>query len=61
MNTVRYAPNGELFCSGGSDGLAVLYDGKTSEKKAMLGGDKAHSGGIYAVSNANYMDGDLCC
>lgn len=39
-----------MFCSGGSDGLAVLYDGKTSEKKAMLGGDKAHSGGIYAVS-----------
>ena len=50
MNTIRYAPNGEVFCSGGSDGLAVLYDGKTSEKKAMLGGDKAHSGGIYAVS-----------
>ena len=47
---MRYSPGGEVFCSGGADGLAVLYDGKTGEKKGILGGDKTHSGGIYAVS-----------
>ena len=36
VNAVRFAPNGELFCSGGSDGLAVLYNGKTSEKVAQF-------------------------
>ena len=27
-----------------------IYDGKTGEKLGSLGGDVAHSGGIYAVS-----------
>lgn len=49
MNAVRYSPGGEVFCSGGADGKANLFDGKTGEKTGSLGGDKAHSGGIYAV------------
>uniref|UniRef100_A0A8C4NE88 WD repeat domain 1 n=1 Tax=Eptatretus burgeri TaxID=7764 RepID=A0A8C4NE88_EPTBU len=28
----------------------IIYDGKTGEKVCGLGGDKAHNGGIYAVS-----------
>lgn len=39
-----------MFCSGGADGKAFLFDGKTGEKTSSLGGDKAHTGGIYAVS-----------
>ena len=27
-----------------------IYDGKTGEKVCALGGNKAHDGGIYAVS-----------
>lgn len=27
-----------------------LYEGKTGEKLGSLGGEKAHDGGIYAVS-----------
>lgn len=27
-----------------------VYDGKTGEKVCALGGNKAHDGGIYAVS-----------
>ena len=40
-----------MFCSGGADGNAFIFNGKTGEKVGSLGGDKAHSGGIYAVSN----------
>ena len=29
-----------------------IYDGKTGEKLGSLGGDAAHSGGIYAVSKS---------
>ena len=29
-----------------------IYDGKTGEKLGSLGGDTAHSGGIYAVSTS---------
>ena len=57
MNIVRYSPDGEVFCSGGADGKAVLYNGKTGEKVGSLGGDQAHKGGIYSVSltaQANY-------
>lgn len=50
VNTVRYSPGGEVYCSGGADGKAILFDGKTGDKVGSLGGDKAHSGGIYALS-----------
>ena len=56
MNTVRYSPDGEVFCSGGADGKAVLFNGKTGEKIGSLGGDKAHNGGIYAVSLCRSAD-----
>lgn len=51
VNAIRFSPDGALLCSGGADGKAVLYDGKTGETKGCLGGDKSHAGGIYAVSN----------
>ena len=60
MNIIRYGPNGELFCSGGADGKAVLYDGKTGQVKGCLGGDKSHTGGIYSVSCAMQMKAALC-
>lgn len=50
MNTIRFSPDGEVFCSGGADGVVVVYNGKTGEKVGTLGGDKAHAGSIYAVS-----------
>lgn len=28
----------------------IVYDGNTGEKVSQLGGEKAHNGGIYAVS-----------
>ena len=49
---MRYSPGGEVYCSGGADGVALLFDGKTGEKIGSLGGKKAHSGGIYAVRTA---------
>ncbi len=53
MNIVRFSPSGELFCTGGADGQALLFDGKTAEKVGALGGDSpAHSGGIYCVSGS---------
>jgi WD40 repeat protein len=51
VNTVRYSPGGEVFCSGGADGKVIIYDGKTGEKTGSLGGDQAHKGSIYAVSS----------
>ena len=29
---------------------ACVYDGKDSDLKGCLGGEKSHNGGIYAVS-----------
>ncbi|ELT96640.1 hypothetical protein CAPTEDRAFT_149142 [Capitella teleta] len=49
VNVVRYAPNGEVFISGGSDGKAFVFDGKTGDKQSELG-SPAHKGGIYALS-----------
>ena len=54
MNCIRYSTDGNTICSGGSDGIANLYDGKTGTKIGSLGGDKAHSGGIYSVMHC-YM------
>ena len=49
VNIVRFSPDGELFCTGSADCKAFLFNGKTAEKIGSLGGDKAHSGGIYCV------------
>ncbi|XP_070539814.1 WD repeat-containing protein 1-like [Ptychodera flava] len=52
VNCVRYSPNGERFATGGADGKSFIYDGKTSEKIAELGGGGAkgaHAFGIYGI------------
>ena len=53
-NIVRFSPDGNLFCTGGSDGQAFLYDGKTGDKIGSLGA-KAHDGSVYTVSYTNYL------
>ncbi|KAB5554177.1 hypothetical protein PHYPO_G00047170 [Pangasianodon hypophthalmus] len=50
VNCVRFSPDGSRYVSAGADGQIYIYDGKTAEKLGSLGGDKAHEGGIYAVS-----------
>eukprot|EP00118_Oscarella_pearsei_P024690 m.306599 g.306599 ORF g.306599 m.306599 type:complete len:600 (+) comp41387_c0_seq1:60-1859(+) len=50
VNSVRYAPDGSLFCTGGHDGMAFLYDGKTGDLVGQLGEGKSHAGGIYAMA-----------
>ncbi|XP_067845802.1 WD repeat-containing protein 1 [Heptranchias perlo] len=50
VNCVRYSPNGTKFASAGADGQIFIYDGKDGSKICALGGDKAHNGGVYAIS-----------
>ncbi|XP_026081526.1 WD repeat-containing protein 1-like isoform X1 [Carassius auratus] len=50
VNCVRFSPDGNRYASAGADGQIFLYDGKTGDKLGSLGGEKAHEGGIYAVS-----------
>ncbi|XP_059371330.1 WD repeat-containing protein 1-like [Carassius carassius] len=50
VNCVRFSPDGNRYSSAGADGQIFLYDGKTGDKLGSLGGEKAHEGGIYAVS-----------
>lgn len=49
VNCVRYHPDGSVYITGGADGKALIYDGKTSAYVDSLGGEKAHNGGIYAL------------
>ncbi len=46
VNTIRYSPDGEFFCSGGADMKAYLFNGKDGSKISCLEG---HKGSIYAV------------
>ncbi|XP_008319239.1 WD repeat-containing protein 1 [Cynoglossus semilaevis] len=50
VNCVRFSPDGGRFVTAGADGQMFIYDGKTGELVSSLGGDKAHNGGIYAIS-----------
>ncbi|KAM9362415.1 WD repeat-containing protein 1 [Symphorus nematophorus] len=50
VNCVRFSPNGNCFVTAGADGQILMYDGKSGEFVRSLGGEKAHKGGIYAVS-----------
>ncbi|KAM9409711.1 WD repeat-containing protein 1 [Pholidichthys leucotaenia] len=50
VNCIRFSPDGNRIASAGADGHIFIYDGKTGEKVGPLGGEKAHEGGIYAVS-----------
>ncbi|XP_055364847.1 WD repeat-containing protein 1 [Betta splendens] len=50
VNCVRFSPDGGLFATAGADGQIFLFNGSTGEPVGPLGGEKAHKGGIYAVS-----------
>ncbi|CAG02004.1 unnamed protein product [Tetraodon nigroviridis] len=50
VNCVRFSPDGSRFVTAGADGQIFVYDGVTGDKVCQLGGEKAHNGGIYAVS-----------
>eukprot|EP00058_Branchiostoma_floridae_P018222 XP_002603711.1 hypothetical protein BRAFLDRAFT_126885 [Branchiostoma floridae] len=52
VNCVRFSPDGERFVSVGADGKGFIYDGKTADLIAELGGggSNAHGGGIYGCS-----------
>ncbi|CAM4662977.1 unnamed protein product [Lepidochelys kempii] len=50
VNCVRFSPDGNRFATSSADGQIFVYDGKTGEKVCALGGNKAHDGGIYAIS-----------
>lgn len=50
VNCVRFAPDGSLFASVGSDKNGFFYDGKTGEQKHALADDGKHTGGIYCCS-----------
>lgn len=49
VNCVRYAPNGEVFVSGGAEGKAYVFEGKSGDIIGEVG-SPAHKGGIYALS-----------
>ncbi len=52
VQSVRFAPDGELFATAGFDGKLFLY--KTNDySKVGEFGSPAHAGGIYAVSWAS--------
>lgn len=50
VNCVRFSPNGERFVTASADGQICVFNGKDGERIGSLGGEKAHKGGIYAVS-----------
>lgn len=50
VNCVRFSPNGEHFATVGSDMKIFLFDGKTGERVAELGGEGAHTGSIFSCS-----------
>nr|XP_046240438.1 WD repeat-containing protein 1 [Scatophagus argus] len=50
VNCVRFAPDGSRFVTAGADGQLFIYDGTKGELVGSLGGEKAHNGGIYAIS-----------
>ncbi|CAL9704215.1 unnamed protein product [Knipowitschia caucasica] len=50
INCVRFSPDGTHFATAGADGQIFLYDGTKGELVRALGGEKAHSGGIYSIS-----------
>ncbi|KII69623.1 WD repeat-containing protein 1 [Thelohanellus kitauei] len=53
VNCVRYSRDGEYIASAGSDGKIFIFNAKTCERISELvseGKDKAHEGGVYAIS-----------
>uniref|UniRef100_A0A3P9Q5U4 WD repeat domain 1 n=1 Tax=Poecilia reticulata TaxID=8081 RepID=A0A3P9Q5U4_POERE len=50
VNCIRFSPDGSRLVTAGADGQIFVYDGTTGERVGSLGGEKAHKGGIYALS-----------
>ncbi|XP_070758346.1 WD repeat-containing protein 1 [Enoplosus armatus] len=50
VNCVRFSPDGSRFVTASADGQIHMYDGKEGNHVSTLGGEKAHKGGIYALS-----------
>nr|XP_061788708.1 WD repeat-containing protein 1-like isoform X2 [Nerophis lumbriciformis] len=50
INCVRFSPDGSHFAMAGADGQIIVYDGGNGQRVSSLGGEKAHRGGIYALS-----------
>ncbi|GAA5985879.1 hypothetical protein JCM5350_006846 [Sporobolomyces pararoseus] len=53
VQSVDYSPDGSLYCSAGSDGQVLLYDGLNGEEKGALidgNGNVAHEKGVFAAS-----------
>nr|XP_057947549.1 WD repeat-containing protein 1 [Doryrhamphus excisus] len=50
VNCVRFSPDGSRFATAGADGQIFVYDGGNAERVCALGEEKAHKGGVYALS-----------
>lgn len=48
VNCVRYSPDGEFFCTVGSDRLALIFEGKEGEFVGELDKENGHTGSIIA-------------
>lgn len=49
VNCVRFSPDGNRFVTADADGYIYVYDGREGTRIGALG-EKAHNGGIYAIS-----------
>ena len=50
VHDVAFGPDGKNLVSVGADAKIILYDGKSGEKKASLGGEEdGHRGSIFAA------------
>lgn len=49
VQCVKYAPDGSVFVSAGSDGKLFVYEGKEGEKIAEMSGG-GHSSSIYSLA-----------
>jgi WD40 repeat protein len=49
-NVLRYAPDGSVFATCGSDAKVFLYDGKTGEMVKELVAEDGHTGSIFGLA-----------
>jgi len=52
VNVCRYSPDGSKFVTGGADGKAFIYDGKTGELLGEMNepAGRIHKGGVYGMA-----------
>lgn len=52
VNVVRYSPDGSKYVTGGADGKAFVYDGKTGELLGEMNepAGRIHKGGVYGIA-----------